>query len=245
MIDNPGYISQMAASRNSGSAAADQEPSAMHVETGDAAACASLNMESGDVPDDVVKNDVSNSSGTLAACPAAVTEASETPAQPSLPPRGWRNWPGILLAHRRQTAAAVVLICMASIWIGEGSKTTPAPSTTSVDELQDVEALLSDFDMVDSQSLREPAEPLNSPGGGFQFTIPTSDVDHSAESQGSSQLPSATSVARYPDDSNPSELTAEGSLTIPNTSRPSNFGSTHDPGRPTGVRFTGQIQPLK
>ena len=158
---------------------------------------------------------------------------------------GWRNLPSILMAHRRQTAAAIVFCCMAVLWSDDGPSTAPAPTAESATDMTSVESLLQDFETVDSQTLREPAEPVDSSAGTFPMSVPQSSGDPSVESRGFSPSPSSTTVAVYPDEVPASEFSTGGSFTIPNTTLPTSGGSTQESSPRSGVRFTGRIQPLK
>lgn len=161
------------------------------------------------------------------------------------PRAGWRNLPSILLAHRRQTAAAIVLCCMAVLWSDDGPSTVPDSTAESATDMTSVESLLEDFETVDSGALREPAEPVEQSVDKFQITIPESPGDPALGSGGSAPSPSSTAVAVYPDESAASGTSTGGSFTIPNTTIPKHAGSTQDSATRSGVRFTGRIQPLK
>lgn len=148
-----------------------------------------------------------------------------------------------LLDHRRQTAAVVVLICITAIWTDDGTShslfTSSNRQSSQSDSLSvsDAESLLSDFDAVQIQPLREPADPVEpSPADPFPFSIPaeeseasvTSDPAASNVSQATNQMPPATTPATR------KEASSEQSPFSPVSSSASH-----------AVRFTGQIEPLK
>ena len=144
-----------------------------------------------------------------------------------------------LLDHRRQTAAVVVLICITAIWTEDGTShslftsSNRQSSQSDSSSVSDAESLLSDFDAVQIQPLREPADPVEpSPADPFPFSIPaeeseasvTSDPAASNVSQATNQMPPATRK----------EASSEQSPFSPVSSSASH-----------AVRFTGQIEPLK
>jgi len=148
-----------------------------------------------------------------------------------------------LLDHRRQTAAVVVLICITAIWTEDGTShslftsSNRQSSQSDSSSVSDAESLLSDFDAVQIQPLREPADPVEpSPADPFPFSIPaeeseasvTSDPAASNVSQATNQMaPATTPVTRK-------EASSEQSPFSPVSSSASH-----------AVRFTGQIEPLK
>lgn len=148
-----------------------------------------------------------------------------------------------LLDHRRQTAAVVVLICITAIWTDDGTghslftSSNRLSSQSDSSSVSDAESLLSDFDAVQIQPLREPADPVEpSPADPFPFSIPaeeseasvTSDPAASNVSQATNQMPPATTPATR------KEASSEQSPFSPVSSSASH-----------AVRFTGQIEPLK
>lgn len=148
-----------------------------------------------------------------------------------------------LLDHRRQTAAVVVLICITAIWTDDGTShslftsSNRQSSQSDSSSVSDAESLLSDFDAVQIQPLREPADPVEtSPADPFPFSIPaeeseasvTSDPAASNVSQATNQMPPATTPATR------KEASSEQSPFSPVSSSASH-----------AVRFTGQIEPLK
>ncbi len=147
------------------------------------------------------------------------------------------------LDHRRQTAAVVVLICITAIWTDDGTShslftsSNRQSSQSDSSSVSDAESLLSDFDAVQIQPLREPADPVEpSPADPFPFSIPaeeseasvTSDPAASNVSQATNQMPPATIPATR------KEASSEQSPFSPVSSSASH-----------AVRFTGQIEPLK
>lgn len=165
--------------------------------------------------------------------------------QPTLPrPVEERRSPlTFLLDHRRQTAAVVVLICITAIWTDDGTSqslftsSNRQSSQSDSSSVSDAESLLSDFDAVQIQPLREPADPVEpSPADPFPFSIPaeeseasvTSDPAASNVSQATNQMPPATTPATR------KEASSEQSPFSPVSSSASH-----------AVRFTGQIEPLK
>lgn len=148
-----------------------------------------------------------------------------------------------LLDHRRQTAAVVVLICITAIWTDDGTghslftSSNRQSSQSDSSSVSDAESMLSDFDAVQIQPLREPADPVEpSPADPFPFSIPaeeseasvTSDPAASNVSQATNQMPPATTPATR------KEASSEQSPFSPVSSSASH-----------AVRFTGQIEPLK
>lgn len=148
-----------------------------------------------------------------------------------------------LLDHRRQTAAVVVLICITAIWTDDGTShslftsSNRQSSQSDSSSVSDAESLLSDFDAVQIQPLREPADPVEpSPADPFPFSIPaqeseasvTSDPAASNVSQATNQMPPATTPATR------KEASSEQSPFSPVSSSASH-----------AVRFTGQIEPLQ
>ena len=148
-----------------------------------------------------------------------------------------------LLDHRRQTAAVVVLICITAIWTEDGTShslftsSNRQSSQSDSSSVSDAESLRSDFDAVQIQPLREPADPVEpSPADPFPFSIPaeeseasvTSDPAASNVSQATNQMAPATTPATR------KEASSEQSPFSPVSSSASH-----------AVRFTGQIEPLK
>lgn len=156
----------------------------------------------------------------------------------------WRNLPTVLMAHRRQTAAAVLLICMAAVWVEEQPSAVSDSTTDPETEVTSVESLLRDFETVDSGALREPAEPADQAFGQFQMTVPSLPDRMTAESNGFSPSSSSTAVAVYPDEEAASN-SSTGSFTIPNTTPQTTTASAQDFARRHSIRFTGRIQPIK
>lgn len=180
--------------------------------------------------------------------PVDVTAAGseELPVAQSTPPRPVeerRSPLTFLLDHRRQTAAVVVLICITAIWTDDGTShslftsSNRQSSQSESSSVSDAESMLSDFDAVQIQPLREPADPVEpSPTDPFPFSIPaeeseasvTSDPAASNVSQATNQMPPATTPATR------KEASSEQSPFSPVSSSASH-----------SVRFTGQIEPLK
>jgi len=156
-----------------------------------------------------------------------------------------RNPLPFLQAHRRQTAAAVILFCVAVIWAEEGTSIAPAPSAQTTADMTSVESLLSDFETVDSGAQREPAEPVNPLANGFQLAVPQSPADLSAGSEASPASQSSAALAVYPDEESGSGFSAGSPFYIPNSTQPTTVDSIQESGSRNGVRFTGRIQPLK
>jgi hypothetical protein len=127
----------------------------------------------------------------------------------------------LLQAYRRKVAAAVILLCMAVIWSEESASTTPHTFDEPTAEMTSVESLLADFATIDSQKMRDPAEPIN----------PSSH--------------SSPAIAGNSNEGAPAAVTGSGHFLIPNSTPGTTPGFTQDAGGSTGVRFTGRIQPLK
>lgn len=153
------------------------------------------------------------------------------------PARG--NWKSTLipfvLSHRRQAAAVVVGLCMAWIWFAGNSSSSRVTTVESSDQQpMDIESLLSEFDAVPSERLREPAEPIEAADyEDVPLTIPQDGPAPAERSDAFSQFaaPSAA-VAEYPDE----PVRPSGTTPV--------SGSQRTPSAGKGVRFTGRIQPL-
>ena len=137
-----------------------------------------------------------------------------------------------VLEHRRQTAAAVVLLCMTCFWFDGNSGPDSATAIVEDPGLRDVEAMLREFDAVSAQPLREPAEPIETSGyGSVPLTIPHGELEqHGSAVEFSKYATSSTADAVYPDDASANSSTT---------------GSQQTRITPGSVRFTGNIQPLK
>ena len=137
-----------------------------------------------------------------------------------------------VLEHRRQTAAAVVLLCMTCLWFDRNSGSASATATVGDPGLPDVEAMLSEFDAVSARPLREPAEPIETSGyGSVPLTIPHDGIEQpGSEAEFSQYAASSVADAVYPEDA---------------AAKSSTVGSQQTPTTAGKVRFTGNIQPLK
>lgn len=137
-----------------------------------------------------------------------------------------------VLEHRRQTAAAVVLLCMTCLWFDRSSGPDSATAIVEDPGLPDVEAMLSEFDAVSALPLREPAEPIETSGdGSVPLTIPQDGIEQPGIAAEFSQYAASFAAdAVYPDDA---------------AAKSSTVGSQQTPTTPGKVRFTGNIQPLK
>lgn len=170
-------------------------------------------------------------------CCAGEPSATEVPVQV---PAQWGFHPAkrcsiavrFVLQRRRQTAAAVVLLCMTGIWFDRNSWPDPATANAEDPGLPDVAAMLNEFDAVSAQPLREPAEPIETSGyGSVPLTIPHDGIEPSgSEAVFSPYAASSVANAVYPEDAavKSSTVGSEPALTTPGK-----------------VRFTGNIQPLK
>ena len=138
---------------------------------------------------------------------------------------------GFILEHRRQTAAAVVLLCMTWVWFERSSEATATTAAAPDPGLTDVESILSEFDAGSAEHLREPAEPIESVAyGSGLLTFPQEGVQSPGNLADASNVPpSSAATAVYPDQQ-------------AGTSSPA--GSQQTPMTSGTVRFTGQIQPL-
>ena len=165
------------------------------------------------------------------------SSAAEVPARVS---RQWGFHPAtqygiavrFVLEHRRQTAAAVVLLCMTCLWFDRNSGPDSATAIVEDPGLPDVEAMLSEFDAVSAQPLREPAEPIETSGyGSVPLTIPHGEIEQPGSAvEFSKYATSSAADAVYPDDASANSSTV---------------GTQQTPATPGSVRFTGNIQPLK
>lgn len=167
---------------------------------------------------------------------------SETPTQDPRPADESRSPLTFLLDHRRQTAAVVVLICIAVIWSDDGTSQTALKSSDGQTQSQssaetDSESLLSEFDAIHIRPLREPAVPVEpSAADPFPFSMPADEAEASIKvdspaanvSHATNQIPPAQSPATVRD-SGPEQSPIS----------PVSSSASHS------VRFTGQIEPLK
>lgn len=142
--------------------------------------------------------------------------------------------------HRRQTAAVVVVICMAALWMDDQAtrknQVALDQSATASDQAMD-DSLLSDFDAVEVKTLREPAEPVDSFGTNSpELTFPTAATDFSDGTQSmDSTFPQVSSA--NPNPASDSSLERNNPSTT-NDVNPASNGSS------PAVRFTGKIAPL-
>ena len=148
-----------------------------------------------------------------------------------------------VLDHRRQTAAVVVLICIAAIWSDEGTSRTlftssnGQPSQSDSSDVTDTDSMLSEFDAIQVQPLREPADPVEpSQPDPFPFSIPPDEAEASVQSE-----PPAANVSQATNQAPSATSPAAGNDSGPQLSpfSPVSSSASHS------VRFTGQIEPLK
>jgi hypothetical protein len=137
-----------------------------------------------------------------------------------------------LQAHSRKLAAAVVVACMLLIWI-EGNSTSDKAAQSIASAVMDVESMLNEFEMVPSQPLQEPAEPVETVSNSNAPLIIPADAAQGSRSESASEF-SVQSAAIYPTDASE-----------PVSSAPSNFEAQQTTSKARSVHFTGQIQPLK
>ena len=159
--------------------------------------------------------------------------------QSSQPSAVWQR----LRSRRREAAAVVTLIVMATIWFDSGSSHQRS-ETDSIDPLEGYDAVLSDFGSAKAEAeapQRDSADPFEStqtPAVG-QLTIPqTSDLEVPYSSQGSN-MPAGdyfsppAAHASYPDDARGFGGAASGSAAM----------RSADSQNRRRVRFAGRIQP--
>ncbi len=157
-----------------------------------------------------------------------------------------RNPIRFILDHRRQTAAVIILLCMAVFWFDDstGSSAPVDSSTVASDSSEYAEAdmLLDDFDAVEVHPLREPADPVEvSNVDEFPLTFPAMS-DETGTAVGTAAFGYPESAADYSSgfdhDGTPgSSLNASGSPIH------SPFGTASATGSRAG-KFKGRIEPL-
>jgi hypothetical protein len=140
-----------------------------------------------------------------------------------------------ILDHRRQTAAVVVLICLAIFLFDDGREKSrsgalsksAAQSSTSPDDM-----LLSDFDAVEVRTLREPADPVETvTPDPFAFSI----------------SPAAWATTEH-DRATATQASTTGHDTRRTGNRAGSSHSEHGPASSSvslNARLTGQIQPMQ
>ena len=250
MTDVFGDALQKLASSESVDRAQDSKSLTQPVDPADEAAGSLTNMEPCSNADDAFSTCEVDWTAPEADCEPSPMESSaaESPEK-ALPETmkalAWKKLIRIPMAHRRQSVAVVVLVCMAVLWRQDSASTIPAPTNESETDMTNVESLLRGFNMGDATRLRAPAEPVNQSVGDFDFTIPRSRADLSAESRDASTSSGSAAVAVYPDRLSDSGGSVGGSFRIPNATLQTASGSTQDSENTNGVRFTGRIQPLK
>ena len=166
---------------------------------------------------------------------AAETVSVTQVAKPEPVRENWKTTlVSFLLSHRRQTAALVVGLCMIWIWFAGNASSNVTTAESLDQESMDMDSLLSEFDAVPSEGLREPAEPIEtSDYGDVSLTIPQDGPAPAERTDAFSQFaaPSAA-VAVYPDE----QIRSSGTSPV--------SGSQQTPSAGKSVRFTGRIQPL-
>lgn len=158
----------------------------------------------------------------------------------------------------RETAAIVVLVVTAIIWLDSGDSKSPKDQTSkSLDPMDGFESYLSDFDTEESNTpLRESADPLDtqSPASfSSDLTIPKTqqsdfasavtanygDTVFESGNSLSNNRDSATTAAQYPADGD-----ANGSPAYRTNADRAEFDTNNSGSQPSRrVRFAGRIKP--
>ena len=146
-----------------------------------------------------------------------------------------------LRSRRREAAAVVTLIVMATIWFDSGSSRVGS-DTTSIDPLEGYDAVLSDFDPVKEEApQRDSADPFESTQNSAigQLTIPQAPDVEAPDTSSASNMPAGyyggppAANASYPDDARGFAGAASGSGAM----------RSADSQNRRRVRFAGRIQP--
>ena len=154
-----------------------------------------------------------------------------------------RNPLHFVMDHRRQTAAVIVLLCMAGLWFddssGDSTNKTSATDASDAFAYAEAEMLLDDFDAVEVHPLREPADPVEVVNvNQFPLTFPA--VDEAAVGTAAFGYPE--SAANYEDSSQingvPDSSYKEGDFPLH-----SPFGTASATGARAG-KFKGRIEPM-
>ncbi len=136
----------------------------------------------------------------------------------------------LILTHRRQSAAAVILVCMTGIAL-ERDSGPDALAVASDPEFADAEDLVSEFASLSSGTLREPAEPME-----------PSSYDGSLGTDSQGRFEQLDSIAGFPQSAASTAAVAEYPDQLTGSSSPMDMRPSLSP--PGKVRFTGQIEPL-
>ena len=184
--------------------------------------------------------------------PSPMVESVEHISSPAMVPpvlmtaRPRRNPLEFALDHRRRAAAVVVLLCMALVWLDEGSdrQLTNGVPQSPQEKLDDAEGelMLSEFDGIEVKPMREPADPVNELPEEFSLTIPSTSM---ASQQSLSEQKAGSPASAYPmgipgsSERPAADVRGDGRQNVV----PSTVGNA-SAGSPS-VRFAGRIEPLR